>query len=254
MTISYHVRAPHPLYAGFGQPLDGLTGAALERALLEYETYKLDLATGGLIRSQPGGYSYVASLFGSAPVTIVTPTDNQTIRTAAERVYTALGARAIVVYHESGTRPDQPFELRGELLIRPSDFSVTRWTVNGGTAENFWWNMLGSRNAASYDPVAYLQRRLAEWQYSRPALVTSLIHENNFVRSGAEGWTLSYYTDTQKTTPLTPPFDLNATDPSTLRSATDQARIWENYERLVAWSAANLQVVTSADLVNLAHP
>lgn len=95
--------------------------------------------------------------------------------------------------------------------------------------------MLGSRNASLYDPVARLQQKLSEWTYDRPVLVTSLIHENNFVRSGAEGWTLSFYTDTQKTTPRRPPFDLNATDPSTLRSAADQTRIWENYERLVAW-------------------
>lgn len=252
MTVSYHVRPPHPLYTGFGGRLSGLSDAALESALREYETYTLDLATGDLVRSDAGGYGLVSGLIGSRPVTIVTPSDDARVRAAAERVYTSLGARAIVVYHESGTRPDVPFEWRGDLLIRPSDFSVTRWTVNGGTVENFWWNMLGSRNATLYDPVAYLQQKLADWSYSRPPLVTSLIHDNNFVRSGAEGWTLSYYADTQKTTPLAAPFDLGATDPSTLRSASDQARIWENYERLVAWAAAHLNVVTSADLVDLA--
>ena len=251
MTVSYHVRAPHPLYAGFGSRLEELDDAALEEALLEYETFKLDLATGDLVRGEPGGYALVAGLFGSPPVTVVTPSDNAPIRQAAQRVYASLGARALVVYHESGTKPDEPFEWRGDLLVRPSDFSITRWSTGSG-AELFWWNMLGSRQAAQYDPVAYLQQRLAAWNNGRPPLITSLIHENNFVRSGAEGWTLAYYTDTSKTTPHLPPFDLDAADPSTLRSSTDRERIWAQYERLVAWAASNLQVVTSADLVALA--
>ena len=53
-------------------------------------------------------------------------------------------------------------------------------------------------------------------------------------------------------TPLSPPFNLDATDPSTLRSVNDEERIWASYERLVTWAATNLQVVTSADLVVLA--
>jgi hypothetical protein len=251
MAVSYHVRAPHPLYAGFGQRLAGLSDAQLEQTLRDYETYKLDLRTGDVIRSEPGGYALVAALVGKLPVTIGTPSDDARVRAAAERVYASLGARSTVLYHESGTKPDQPFEWHGDLLIRPSDFSVTRWSVNGG-GEQFWWNMLGSRNAAAYDPVAYLQQKLGEWRDDRPPFVTSLIHENNFVRSGAEGWTLSFYRDTQKTTPLAPPFDLDAADPSTVRSPSDQARIWENYERLVAWAAARLTVVTSADIVALA--
>jgi hypothetical protein len=251
MTISYHVRPPHPIYTGFSDRLEGLDDVALERALLEYERMKLDLATGDLVPDEAGGYTFVQGLFGRAPVTIVTPSDNARIRNAAQRVYTALGAQAIVTYHETGTKPDAPFEWQGSLLVRPSDFSITRWSAGNG-AEQFWWNMLGSRQAAQYDPVAYLQQRLAAWTYGRPPIITSLIHENNFVRSGAEGWTLSYYADTSRTTPLTPPFDLNAADPSTLRSRTDRERIWANYERLVAWAAANLHVVTSEDLVALA--
>lgn len=45
--------------------------------------------------------------------------------------------------------------------------------------------------------------------------------------------------------------DLTAFLPS-VRSKADQDRIWAQYERLVAWAAANLRVVTSEDLVALA--
>jgi hypothetical protein len=55
MTISYHVRPPHPLYSGFDQRLQGLNDAQLYQTLLDYETYALDLSTGDLDRSRPGG-------------------------------------------------------------------------------------------------------------------------------------------------------------------------------------------------------
>jgi len=252
MTISYHVRAPHPLYAGFDAGLEAMATAEREQTLMEYETYSMDLATGSLDRSKPGGYQLVTSLFGSPAVTIVTPSDSTRVADSARRVYESLGAKMCLVYHESGTDPDEPLEYKGNLLIRPSDFSITRWSVNGG-GELFWWNMLGSRSAAQYEPATYLQQRLASWSASRPAIVTALIHENNFVRSGAEGWTLSYYTDTTRDVPLSPPFDVNAADPSALRSESDQERIWTAYENLVAWASANLTVVTSADLVALAR-
>lgn len=251
MTISYHVRAPHPLYAGFDDGLEAMDETTLRQTLVDYETYALDLATGGLDRSRAGGYRLVTSLFGSPPVTIGTPTDSNRVAEAARRVYRDLGARAIVVYHETGTKPDEPFEWKDGLLVRPSDFSVTRWSA-GGSATNFWWNMLQSRWAGSFEPTAYLQQQLTEWSVSRPPLITALIHENNFVRSGAEGWTLSFYSDTSRATPLSAPFDLEARDPSTPRSATEQDAIWAAYDQLVGWAAANLTVVTSADLVELA--
>jgi len=52
MTVSYHVRAPHPLTEGFSVFLEGLQGDALCQTILDYETYRLDLATGGLDRTR----------------------------------------------------------------------------------------------------------------------------------------------------------------------------------------------------------
>ena len=70
----------------------------------------------------------------------------------------------IVEHHESGTEMDRPFEFVAGLLVRPSDFSVTRWPVSasGSGRNNFWWNMLSTPRAGDYNPVGYLKRRLAE--------------------------------------------------------------------------------------------
>ena len=256
MTISYHVRPPHPLYTGFDQRLQNLGDAALYQTLLDYETYALDLGTGDLDRSHQGGYTYVAHVFGRNPVVAPAPNNDPRIKNAAWQVYASLGVQMTLLYHEEGTDPYQPYVFMDGLLVRPSDFSVTRTTeVNG--RDDFWWNYMTGPDAALYDPSTLLQSGLAEWEshaYGRPPFVTSLIHENNYYRSGAEAWSAYYFVmeQSRKTDPLAPPFDLNAPDPSQLRPTREQDAIWNAYENLVAWAAANLQVVTSEDILRLA--
>jgi hypothetical protein len=257
MTVSYHVRPPHPLYTGFDQRLRGLSDTQLRQTLLDYETYGLDLATGDLLRGEPGGYSYVAQLIGRNPVVVAAPNDDQRIKTAALDVYKSLGAKMAIFFHEVGTKPGQPFEYRNGLLARPSDFSITRWKVGtlaskGGDGDPFWWNMLTGAHAAEYNPTAYLKQRMAGWTYERPPLVTTLIHENNFARSGAEAWTLRYFTDTEKGQPLSPPYNMDARDASKPRSQAEQDAIWAAYEELVAYAAKDLRVATSDDILALA--
>lgn len=256
MTISYHVRPPHPLYSGFDSRLQGLDDATLHQTLLDYETYALDLETGELDRSQPGGYTYVAQVFGRKPVVAPAPNNDPRIKAASQRVYRNLGAQMTLLYHEEGTKMDQPFETVNGLLVRPSDFSTTRTTDIDGT-DNFWWNFMSRPNADVYNPTSMLQTQLTEWQghnYGRAPFITALIHENNFYRSGAEGWSSIYFTMDKggKADPLSPPFDLFVPDPSTLRTPADQQAIWNAYEEMVAYAAAHLTVVTSEDIIHLA--
>ena len=68
----------------------------------------------------------------------------------------------------------------------------------------------------------------------------------------ATPWALIYYTDAQKSEPLSPPFDLDAPDGSRARTAQNQEAIWAAYEELVAYAAAHLEVVTSEDIAKLA--
>ncbi len=267
MTISYHVRPPHPLYSGFDERLQGLDASALAATLRDYETYGLDLATGDLLRDQPGGYSYVASVFERDPVSAPAPNKDPEVKAAAQQLYASLGARMTLLYHEEGTDPDQPFVWVNGLLVRPSDFSITRWDSPVGAQSSqggrppvqdekpFWWNMLNSPQAEEYNPTTYLQQRLSEWNATaagRPPIITSLIHENNFARSGPEGWTGYYFSGGENSHPLKPPFNLSAPDSSSPRSAAEQETIWAAYEEMVAWASINLRVVTSEDLVGMA--
>ena len=101
------------------------------------------------------------------------------------------------------------------------------------------------------------RRQLAEWDshnYGRAPFITSLIHENNFYRSGAEAWSSIYFTmeKGKKDEPLPPPWNLSAPDPSRLRTEADQSAIFAAYEELVAYAASNLTVVTSEDILKLA--
>jgi len=254
MTISFHIRPPHVLYPGFNGRIRELDGDQLAKTLRDYETHRLDMATGELLRDQPGGYQYVAETFGRKPVALGIPTGSPRERTAARQNYRELGARVLVEHHESGTKLDRPFEWVDGLLIRPSDFSITRWLLPGmqGRAA-FWWNMLSTPRAADYNPTAYLKKRLVEWKGPRPPLITCLIHENNFFRARSTPFALIYYTDTRKTRPLEPPFDLAGPDASVVRPPEDCRAIWQAYEEIVAYAAANLKVVTSEDIIKMAE-
>jgi acetyl esterase/lipase/peptidoglycan/xylan/chitin deacetylase (PgdA/CDA1 family) len=256
MTISYHTRPPHPAYPGFDRRLNGLDDAALRQALLDAETYRLDPATAELDRSQPGGYRYVAQVFGRMPVVASAPNPDPRIRDAQEQIYAWLGAKVTVRYHEEGTAIDKPFEFVNDLLVRPSDFSITRVTLDGGR-QNFWWNLTQSADSERFRPVRLLEERLADWERRSPGrlpLITALIHDNNFARSGPEGWSSIYFTmiGGERGDPLPPPYDLRAPDPSRLRSGREQAAIWAAYEEMVAFAARELTVVTSEDLLRLA--
>lgn len=256
MTISYHVRPPHPLYEGFDARLKQLSDEELYQTLMDYETYALNLETGELERSQAGGYRYVAEVFGRNPVVAPAPNNDRRIKDTAQRVYAALGAQMTLLYHESGTKVETPFEYVNGLLVRPSDFSVTRTTLIDGT-DNFWWNFMGGGEAERYNPTSLLKVQLAEWEKMDPGrapFITALIHENNFYRRGAEAWSAFYFRMERgkKAEPLSPPYDLSARDPSRLRPPEEQQAILEAYEELVAFASAQLSVVTSEDILQMA--
>ena len=257
MTISCHVRPPHALYTGFDQGLRSLDDARLAATLLDYETYRLDLATGDLLRDEPGGYEYVADVFGRDPVVAPSPNSDQHIKSASRQTYAGLGARMTILYHEQGTDPDDPFQWVDGLLVRPSDFSVTRWGEPGRDSKGtFGWNRVDTADSAADEPGLYLRTRLDGWrdgEPGRPPFITSLIHENNFYRSDATPWKSRYYSVEGGQGPLSPPYDLGAVDASSPRSATGQEAIWAAYQEMVAYAAADLCVVTSEDIVSMAE-
>jgi len=251
MTISYHVRPPHPTYRGFDTRLEGLDPDALAATLFDYETTRLDPATGDLVTGEAGGMAYLTEVFGRAPAACSVPFERW--RPAILPIWHDLGAQMTVTYHESGTDSEQPFVWRDGLLIRPSDFSITRWSVDRGPDDAFWWTMLDSPFADAYEPVDRLRSEVAAWPHQRAPFVTVLIHENNFYRRGATPWAHVYYEEAKKMTPREPPFDLDAPDASEPRTEANAEAIWAAYEALVAYASTNLHVVTSEDIVRMAR-
>lgn len=250
MTISYHIRPPHPAYGGFDAKLRALSPIDVEALLRNYEAFRLDLATGEYVEDESGGITYLTEVFGRPPVCVSVPSERW--RPTLLPIWYDMGAHMTVIYHESGTDVEHPFEWRDDLLIRPSDFSITRWLNPENGNDAFWWNMISSSLADSYQPVSQLQQQLGAWTVARKPFITVLIHENNFFRKSATPWANVFYADAQKGTPRTAPFDLNAPDASRPRTDEDKDAIWEAYAALVAYAAEFLTVVTSEDIVQLA--
>lgn len=251
MAISFHLRPPHPAYSGFDTQLKGLGPTKLEGTLRDYETYRLDLTTGGLIYDESGGVAYMTETFGKPPSAASIPFERW--RSNLLPIWHDMGAQMTVTYHETGTDLENPYVWRDGLLIRPSDFSITRWPSAGNGNDEFWWNMLGTPLADAYVPVDRLQEELDAWNAERPPFITVLIHENNFYRRLATPWAHVFYEDAKKETPREPPFDLDTPDASIARTDENMAAIWSAYENLVAYAAEHLIVVTSSDIVQLAR-
>ncbi len=249
-TISHHLRPPHPLYGGFGNHLRDLNREELEGEIRDYETYRLDMATGELLRDEPGGYSYMTDTFGRAPTIAVVP--DARWRDVAFPIFAELGARMTVTYHEGETDPDEPFEWESGLLVRPSDLGVTQWSVPELDGDRFWWNMLTGPHADSYNPTAHLRAQIDSWEGDRPPFATVLIHENNFYRMRHTPWALIYYEDREKTRPRSPPFDLGTPDASEPRPVEDREAIWAAYEELIEYGVEHHRIVTSEDILELA--
>ncbi|MBM3359712.1 MAG: hypothetical protein FJY54_18620 [Betaproteobacteria bacterium] len=254
MTISYHTRAPHALWRSFSKPLADKEGTALAGVLRDYETFQLDLRTGGLNRAQPGGYRYVEQVFGRKPVAVGTSDAPPPVKAASSRVFAELGAKVAVYHHETGTKLEEPFEFHEGLLARPSDFSVTRFPLPNNPQGTFWWSMVGTPREAEFDPVASLKKQLAEWRGPRAPFITVLIHENDFYREGGPGWNSIYFTGQgAQARPRRAPFDLDTPPTGRARPAETREAIFSKYEELVARAAATLRIVTSEDIAALAQ-
>lgn len=252
VTISYHIRPPHPAYIGFDQRLKTLDDKTLEQTLRDYETYRLDLATGNLDKTQPGGYAYVAQVFGHKPVVASPMSNDPRVRKTLLKIYAELGAQMQVQYHEEGTAIDQPLVKSDGLWVRPSDFSITCIKMENNR-DNFWWNLIDTPRANEFNPTTLLKNKLDEWSAPRAPFITALIHEDNLYGSGT-GWGGIYYANGDQSKPLAPPYNINAPDTSRPRAQSSRDAIWQAYEEMVAYASQNLCVVTSQDIVALAKP
>jgi len=251
MGVSYHIRPPHPACQGFGGPLAGLNETELERVLRDYEIYRTDPVTGQLQKNRGGGYTLVKEVFGTAPVCVSSQAGSPLMKRIQNRIFLDMGAKMTLMYHESGTDLQQPFQFVDGLLIRPSDFSITRWSEGSRGSEGFWWNRIaGPRASPAFDPATRLDYELDAWVWPRPAYATALIHENNFHFMGGAGWQYVYMNRDRR--PKKPPWDPHESIRVRQRAIAEREAIYRAYEALVERAAKTMRVVTSADLVALA--
>lgn len=254
MGIGYHTRPPHPVSGGYEGALRSMKDDEIAAELRRWETTAMDLSTARLIDGKSGGYQLVKELFGTAPVCVSPLANDRRLRRAELKILEDMGAKMLVQYHESGTDMDRPFQWIEGLLARPSDFSITRWRGEREREESFWWNRLGGPDAdpAAFDPAAKLKGCLAGWKGTRPPFITALIHDNDFKFSGGPGWQTVYSGPNRA--PKPPPYDLKSPDTARPRDAGERALILKKYEELVAAAvAANLRIVTAADIVAMAN-
>jgi len=248
MTISYHYRAPHIAYAGFDRELEKMNTDMQRKFLKDYETYAIDMNSGKLDKSKIGGFCLLTEVFGTPP--IVASALNYKWRFIQLPLYKNMGAQMTLDYHEGEADPENPFEYKYGLLIRPSDFGVTQWTDDAfpGEESQFWWNHVEDKYSVVFDPITRLKTKLEEWQGSRKPFITSLIHENNMYAKGST-WQNIFYDKSGK--PKKPPYDLDS-GLTQFRIERNSEAIWKKYEELLAYAVEHLEVITSDDITKMA--
>jgi hypothetical protein len=270
MTFGYHHRPPHPLWFDSAQRREMLDRSPQERyrEIERFETYRLNLETGGLDTSQKGGYAGTAELLGTKPVALGAGAAPPQLVALDREVLARMGARMVVAYHSAG-EADYPLLWWQGLLARPSDFSVVRVPPNsrqqaanvqvlprgvaaGEEAGNFWWNVTDDPEAQEHAPAKYLLRKTDALPRGRLSFVTCLIHEDNWYKQGTS-WDGTYYEDRGRKQPRTPPFKPEPRRMVRLRDEEEQARIWKWWEDLVGAAAGDkrIRVATSNDLLGL---
>lgn len=249
--ICYHVRPPHPIFNGFDSRLESVSGEELRNRIAKYETEALNLQTGEFNEKSTGGFRVVKSTFGRAPSTVGCPNDNAAIKTAVCEYYKDQGAQAVVWTHGATEMGDNPYTYRNGLLARPCDYYIDEWSAAG--EKMLWWNRFKDGNPGEdCFPANRIRSRIAVFDRPRPAYVVAVIHDNNFTRRGGDPWLYTYWKDEAKTEPRSPPYNLDADDPSSARSEEERSRIYKAYEQMVQYCAENYSVVTMADIVAMA--
>lgn len=273
MVFGYHHRPPHPLWYDSQERrrMLALPAADLYREVERYETYRLDLTTGGLLAGESGGYAGTAKLVGGNPVALGAGAASPALVALDREVLARMGAKMVVAYH-SGGDPEFPLVWWQGMLSRPSDFSVVRVPPNsrqraagiqvlprgvadGEEAGNFWWNVTGDPEAQEHSPAKYLMRKVEALPRGRLAFVTCLIHEDNWYKQGT-AWDGTYFEDRGRKQPRTPPYKPDPRRMVRLRTEEEQARIRAWWDELVRVAATDprIRVVVSTDLLQLVRP
>ncbi len=245
VTIGYLVAPPHPLCAGFDDRLGSLDPDRLVSILDDYEHHALDLRTGDLDATRPGGYAWVAERLGRKPSVVVIPNEDPAVKAAAVRVYARLGAERLVLYRETEPAAGGPdtWEWRESVLLQPT--GCLRPSI--ATDSLFWPHV----RALPGDPLSLgsrLDAALASFSSPDPVPVTAIVHESAFYRKGADPVSTLYYAGANPGRPLKAPY---ATTPprAPRRAGAMQTLLWNAYRDLLTRAAGKTAVVDTQALL-----
>lgn len=227
VTVSYHLRPPYPYYFGFDwRGLDAMTPTDLATLLTNYETHAIDLSTGAPTTA-PGGYQYLKDTIGYAPYTVAGAIGSDAaVAAVLEKIYKGMGAQMTLVHGRETTLGQK----EGGLWLRPETLEVKAYEKKGHYAAEELLN-----DAIAQLPTTGLRFMNLKW------------HEDNFYTTGTP-WDAVYYDGTDRTKPMSPPFDLSlandrsATKPKT---AVEQAEQWKRYEDAVAYVSTHPELMTA---------
>lgn len=234
VTVGYHLRAPAPYYFDYKKNdylgLNELSDEDLYETLLRYEEHKLDLETGETLEA-PGGYQFVKDTIGYAPPAVSTIVASERIQKTLSKIYAEKGALYTIVHGRSIDLGEK----QAGLLIRPEhvDYKLYEKVESIEEGESIF------ADAISKIPTEGM--RFIGMKY----------HENNFYNIGTPFWPI-YYTNEKKTQPLTPPFDLTASEGLIEdRTDEDEAAHWALYESTVKYASEHEEEVHPIGVTDL---
>ena len=257
ISISYHHRAPHPVYMNttISRNIAALPWDSAMYYMNKFESQHLNLITGDFNPSLSGGYSYVKNIFGYSPVTIACIGIKTGFIIERESMYACKlqGAKSVMTYHESGADANYPFMWYFGMIERPADYSVTRWTAGSQTSDRFWWEMIETPDEQYYSPANYFRQQIASRDSSKLTLVNVIMHETDFHYTNTP-WKPYYYFDSLNTQERQPPFDTTRTAAWVrIRNESYENKIWNKYDSLVKYASIRqgVKIVTMNDITGM---
>jgi len=231
VNIAYHYRPPYPYYNGFDNiDLADMNEEEMYKTIYEYETHAIDLET-GLPTEEPGGFGYIADILGEAPI-VAGINAKGDVANILGQVYAELGAIFTVEHGREITLGEEQFG----LYIRPENYEIklyeyVKTVEDGGEVIAEAIKDLEDKNGVN--------------------IIGSRWHENNFYVTNTPFWPI-YWEESSKTTPLDPPYDLEAPyDEITYRSPKLKESYWNLYETAIKYVSENSDLITAISIGDL---
>ena len=223
VTISYHSRAPTPYYSNFDIiGIHELSDDEIYDKIMEYETHKIDLAT-GLPTESEGGYAYLKEIIGYAPVTVGIGSEYKNVETQLMKVYKTLGASFTLTHAKEALLGDT----KGGLYLRPEQIPIKLYESKALTSKG--------------DEVIKSAISNYSGDTSKGEFINIKFHEDNFYLNGSP-WIWNFYTDGQTSDPKSTPFDITTVN---VKEKTDaeRAHMWTLYEEAVEYVKDNSETM-----------